>query len=300
MAATKTIGFIGLGLMGMGMARNILDKGFPLVVLAHRNRQPVEDLVGRGAMEARDAAELARRSDIVIVCVTGSLQVEDVLFRSGGILEGMHDGLIVVDSSTGDPGFAEKANDAVRQRGGRFMDAPVNRTPKEAEEGRLNVLAGGDEDTLSEVRPVLETFSETIHHLGPVGAGHKAKLIHNFIAQGNAVLLAEAFCTAAKVGLDLRSFADLCRLSGAHSRTFDRLIPFVLEGDDTRQMFPLRSVVKDMRAYSHLSEAALTTAFAAQAVHQTYVLATNLGYGDKFVAHLFDALGEINGVRVRA
>ena len=136
---------------------------------------------------------------------------------------------------------------------------------------------------------MLETFSETIHHLGPLGSGHKAKLIHNFIAQGKAVLLAEAFCTAAKVGLDLRSFADLCRLSGAHSRTYDRLIPFVLEGDDSGQMFPLRNAVKDMRSYTRLAEAALTTAFAAQAVHQTYVLATNLGYGDKYVAHLFDA-----------
>jgi len=300
MSAKKNVGFIGLGLMGTGMAKNILAKGFPLTVLAHRNRRSVEDLVAVGAKEAGSAADLARASDIVILCVTGSPQVEDALFRPGGVLEGMHDGLIVVDSSTGDPDFAPKAAEAVRARGGRFMDAPVNRTPKEAEEGRLNVLAGGDAETFAEARPVLEAYSETIHHLGPVGSGHKAKLIHNFISQGNAVILAEAFCAAAKVGLDLRAFADLCRLSGAHSRTFDRLVPFVLEGDDTRQMFSLRNVVKDMRAYARLAEAAPTTAFVAQAVHQTYVLAMNLGHGDKFVAHLFDVLGEVNGVRVRA
>jgi 3-hydroxyisobutyrate dehydrogenase-like beta-hydroxyacid dehydrogenase len=300
MMATKRVGFIGLGLMGSGMATNILAKGFPLSVLAHRNRQPVEDLVARGAKEARSAADLARESDIVILCVTGSPQVEDALFRSGGVLEGMHDSLIVVDSSTGDPDFAPKAAATVRASGGRYMDAPMNRTPKEAADGRLNVLVGSDAETFAEARPVLETYSEKIHHLGPVGSGHKAKLIHNFIAQGNAVILAEAFCAAAKVGLDLRAFADLCRLSGAHSRTFDRLVPFVLEGDDTNQMFSLRNVVKDMRAYTRLAESAPTTAFAAQAVHQTYVLATNLGHGEKFVAHLFDVLGEVNGVRVRA
>jgi 3-hydroxyisobutyrate dehydrogenase-like beta-hydroxyacid dehydrogenase len=300
MGTATRVGFIGLGLMGTGMAKNILTKGFPLTVLAHRNRRPVDDLLARGAQEAPSAAELARASDVVVLCVTGSVQVEDALFRPGGVLEGLHDGLVVVDSSTGDPDFAAKADEAVRARGGRFMDAPVNRTPKEAEEGRLNVLAGGDADTLAAARPVLEAFSETIHHLGPVGSGHKAKLIHNFISQGNAVILAEAFCTAAKLGLDLRSFAELCRLSGAYSRTFDRLVPFVLEGDDTRQMFSLQNVVKDMRSYTRLAEAAPTTAFAAQAVHQTYVLATNLGHGEKYVAHLFDVLGELNGVRVRA
>jgi len=298
--AKESVGFIGVGLMGHGMAKNIVEKGFPLTVLAHRNREPVEDLKSRGAKEAKTAREVAAASEVVVLCVTGSPQVEDALFRSGGVLEGMHDSLIVVDSSTGDPDFAPKAAATVRASGGRYMDAPMNRTPKEAADGRLNVLVGSDAETFAEARPVLETYSETIHHLGPVGSGHKAKLIHNFIAQGNAVILAEAFCAAAKVGLDLRAFADLCRLSGAHSRTFDRLVPFVLEGDDTNQMFSLRNVVKDMRAYTRLAESAPTTAFAAQAVHQTYVLATNLGHGEKFVAHLFDVLGEVNGVRVRA
>jgi 3-hydroxyisobutyrate dehydrogenase-like beta-hydroxyacid dehydrogenase len=256
--------------------------------------------VSRSAQEASTAADLARQSDVVIICVTGSLQVEDVLTRQGGLLEGVHPGLVVVDASTADPGFAERAEAMVRERGGVYVDAPVNRTPKEAAEGRLNVLIGGDAAVVEQLRPVLEAYSETIHHLGPVGSGHKAKLIHNFIAQGNAVVLAEAFATASKVGLDLRAFADLCRLSGAHSKTFDRLVPFVLEGDDSNQKFTLRNVVKDMRAYAHLAEMASVTAFAAQSIYQTYVLATALGHGDKYVAHLFDVLGEVNGTRVRA
>lgn len=300
MSAVKRIGFVGLGLMGTGMAKNLLAKGFPLTVLAHRNRQPVDDLVARGAKEAASAAELAQVSDVVILTVTGSPQVDDVLTRPAGLLEGMHPGLIIVDSSTGDPDFAARAEAVVRARGGIYIDAPVNRTPKEAEEGRLNVLIGGDAAVVDELRPVLQSYSETIHHLGPTGSGHKAKLIHNFIAQGNAVILAEAFAAAAKVGLDLRSFIDLCRLSGAHSRTFDRLIPFVLEGDDSNQKFALRNAVKDMRSYTHLAEMAPATAFVAEAIHQTFVLATALGHGDKYIAHLFDVMGEINGTRVRA
>lgn len=300
MSTPLRVGFIGLGLMGAGIAGNILRKGFPLTALAHRNRQPLEALLAEGATEASSAADLARNSDVVIVCVTGTPQVRDVLFREGGLLEGIHEGLVVIDSSTSDPDFAAEAEEAIRARGGRFLDCPVNRTPKEAAEGRLNVLAGGDAAVLETVRPVLETYSETIHHVGPLGSGYKAKLIHNFIAQGTAVLIAEAFCTAAKLGLDLRAFADLCRLSGAHSRTYDRIIPFVLEGDDSGQKFALRNAVKDMRSYTRLAESAASTAFTAQAIHQTYLLATNLGHGDKYVPHLFDVLGEINGVKVRA
>lgn len=300
MSEVREIGFVGLGLMGHGMARNIVDKGFGLQVLAHRNRVPVDDLVGRGAREAASAAELARACDAVVICVTGSAQVEDVLHRAGGLLEGMRPGLIVIDASTGDPEVTARIAAAIEAAGGRYLDAPVNRTPKEAAEGRLNVLAGGDADTLAAVRPVLDCYAESVFHLGGVGAGHKAKLVHNFIAQANAAILAEAFCTAAKVGLDLRSFAELCTLSGAHSKTFDRIVPYVLAGDDSGQRFALRNAAKDMRYYTRLAEGAPTVSFLGEAVHQTYLLATNLGHGDRLVPHLFDVMGEINGVRVRA
>ena len=107
-------------------------------------------------------------------------------------------------------------------------------------------------------------------------------------------------CTAAKVGLDLNEFISVCRMSGAHSKTFDRIVPFVLSGDDTGQQFALRNAAKDMWSYSQLAVAACTSAVVAEAVRQTYVLATNLGYGDKHLPHIFDALGHMNGVSVRA
>jgi 3-hydroxyisobutyrate dehydrogenase-like beta-hydroxyacid dehydrogenase len=113
-------------------------------------------------------------------------------------------------------------------------------------------------------------------------------------------VLAEAFGTAAKAGLDLGAFADVCRLSGAHSKTFDRIIPFVLNGDDSGQQFALRNAAKDMRSYGSLAASYSSTAIVADAVRQLFLLANNLGHGDKFVAHLFDVLGELNGVAVRA
>ncbi|NPT43482.1 NAD-binding protein [Paraburkholderia sp. 1N] len=294
------VGMIGLGMMGGAIARNILKRGFTLSVVGHRSRNTIEGLVAQGAYEVDTGSELARNSDVVLICVTGTHQVRDILWGANGVLEGAHAGLVVVDASTSDPILADEAIAELLPKGAQFLDAPVNRTPKEAEEGRLNVLVGGDACALAIVRPVMEAYSETIHHLGPGGSGYKAKLIHNFIAQANATVLAEAMCTAAKVGLDLNEFVRLCRLSGAHSRTFDRIVPFIVTGDDSGQRFALRNAAKDMWSYSQLAATAQTTAVVAEAVRQTYVLATNLGYGDKHVPHLFDALGHINGVSVRA
>jgi 3-hydroxyisobutyrate dehydrogenase-like beta-hydroxyacid dehydrogenase len=300
MQSKPRVGMSGLGLMGSAIARNLLLKGFPVRVLAHRSREQVDLLIGQGATEAATAAALARDSDVLLTCVTGTAQVRDLLFRDEGVLAGAHPGLIMADITTADPDFASEAHAALAARGAAFVDAPVNRTPKEAEQGRLNVLAGGDAGDVHRLRPVFDAYAETVHYLGPVGSGYRAKLIHNFIAQANGAVLAEAFGTAAKVGLDLGAFADLCRLSGAHSKSFDRWVPFVIDGDDSGQQFALRNAAKDMRSYSQLAAVASSTAVIGEAVRQIYVLAQNLGHGDRYVPHLFDVIGQINGVAVRA
>ncbi|CAG8869706.1 2-(hydroxymethyl)glutarate dehydrogenase [Pseudomonas fluorescens] len=294
------VGFIGLGLMGHAMAANIQKKGFALGVMAHRNRQPVDDLVAKGAREFSSAAELTRAMDMVLLCLPGTAEVSSTLSGDSGVLAGLRPGHIVVDCSTGDPNRTAELAARVIERGGHYLDAPVNRTPKDALQGRLNVLAGGDAQVLEKVRPVLECFSETIHHLGPLGSGHKAKVIHNFISQGNATILAEAFCTAAKNQIDLAAFAQICGMSGGYSRTFERIIPYVLKGDDSGQQFALANCEKDMRYYTELTKSTPTTGMVADAVYQTFMLAKALGHGDKYVPRLFDVLGEINGVRVRA
>jgi 3-hydroxyisobutyrate dehydrogenase-like beta-hydroxyacid dehydrogenase len=189
---TKRIGFIGAGLMGHGMAKNIV-KGYPLTVLAHRNRTPIEDLLSRGAREAESAQALARDSDIVILCLPSSAQVEALVHAEDGILAGAHEGLVVVDTTTADPSSTEQVAAALTRAGIGFADAPLTRSPVQAHEGKLNTLVGADDATLAEIRPVLETFCENIFHIGPVGAGHKLKLINNFLSQGTAVHAIQAF-----------------------------------------------------------------------------------------------------------
>jgi 2-hydroxy-3-oxopropionate reductase len=293
----QRVGMIGLGLMGSAIAGQILRKGFQLSVVGHRSRQALEALVAEGATEVGSAAELARNVDVVLVCVTGTAQVRDAVFRENGLLAGAHEGLIVVDSTTADADFAQEAASAFAAEGAVFLDAPVNRTPKEAREGRLNVLAGGDAAVLDRVRPLMAAYAETVHHLGGHGSGYRAKLIHNFIAQANGAILAEAFGTAAKAELNLHEFAAVCRLSGAHSKTFDRIIPYLLEGDDSGQQFAIRNAAKDMRSYGQLASAFSSTAIIAEAVRQLYVLGTNLGHGDDYVPHMFDVVAQLNGIK---
>jgi 3-hydroxyisobutyrate dehydrogenase-like beta-hydroxyacid dehydrogenase len=293
--AKPRIGFIGVGLMGHGMAKNIVEKGYPLTVLGHRNRKPVDDLVARGAAEAESAAALVRQSDIVFLCVTGSPQVEEIVFAKG-LLEQIS-GKILADCSTAEPTSTLKVAEAIQARGGRFVDTPLVRTPKEAEEGRLVVMTGGDARTLEEIQPVLKTFAEIIVHAGPLGAAHKLKLIHNFLALATAAAVAEAVVCATKSGVDLKAFTEIATSGGADSVMLRRFSKHYLEGDDSAAKFAIVNAAKDLRYYTHLAESTPTAAFIGEAAHQLYLLASIHGFGDRYVPRLIDALAQLNGVK---
>ena len=185
------IGMVGIGLMGHGIASNLVRHGHALLLLEHTGNQPLDALKAAGAQTTPSASDLAARVDLVMLVVTGSPQVEAVLTGAGGVLEGLRPGSTVIDCSTAIPSSTRRMAQAVQQAGSRFLDAPMTRTPKEAAEGRLNLLVGGDAALLDEVRPVLKCFAENITHVGPVGAGHGMKLLHNYVSLGMVTLLAD-------------------------------------------------------------------------------------------------------------
>ncbi len=295
---SRRIGFIGAGLMGHGMAKNIVEKGYPLTVLGHRNRAPIEDLLGRGATEAKSPAAVAGASDILILCVPSSAEVELCVLAENGILAGAHAGLIVVDSTTAEPASTERIAQALAARDVGFADAPLTRSPRDAEAGRLNALVGADQATLASIRPVLETFCENIFHVGPTGSGHKLKLINNFLSQGTAALIAEAVTTAAKAGVDLEQLFAVVSAGGANSNVFQRMMPWVLGASDDGMAFKLKNGQKDLRYYTRLAEAVGSTAFLGAAVHQVFTLATAQGEGESYVPALARGLGKVNGIRL--
>ena len=294
--ANKKIGFIGVGLMGHGMAKNLVGKGFPTIVLGHKNRAPVEDLVKLGAKEARDVAEVVKSSDVVILCVTGSPQVEDLVYRKGGILEGAVSGQIVVDTSTSQPGSTLKIAADFKAKGVRFVDAPLARTPVEAEQGRLNTMVGADAVTFREIEPVLKAFCENIFHIGDVGAGHKIKLINNCAAIGQMVLIAEALTVCAKLGVDPKKYFALASSGAANSGIFQMLAGKAVEGDFGGMKFGLANALKDVRYYNQMAMEFGVAGAMASATLQTLTQAVNLGFGgpEHLVASLVPAVAKLN------
>jgi 3-hydroxyisobutyrate dehydrogenase-like beta-hydroxyacid dehydrogenase len=294
----KRVGLIGAGLMGHGIGKNIVTKGYPLTVLAHRNRAPIDDLIARGAKEAKSPRAVAEASDVVVICVTGSPEVETVILGKDGVIEGTRANTIVMDCSTAEPGSTRKLAAAIAEKGGRFADAPLVRTPKEAEEGKLGVMTGGDEATLTELRPIIECFADTIVHAGPLGAGHTLKLVNNFIAIATAGAVAEGIAAALKAGVGMQALNDIVMAGGAKSVMFERLIKVALADDDSMAKFAIKNARKDMRYYTNFTETMPFVSYIAETMHQTLVLAANRGYDEKYIGRLVNMMAELNGVKV--
>jgi 3-hydroxyisobutyrate dehydrogenase-like beta-hydroxyacid dehydrogenase len=295
---SATIGFIGLGMMGHGMAMNLLKKGYGLRFMAHRSRGNLADLLAAGAVEVGSRAELARGANAVIVCVTGTPQVEQIMFGDGGLLAAAEPGLMVIDCSTAEPASTARIREAFAQRGAVYIDAPLARTPKEAEEGRLNTMVGASPADFEKVRPILAAFCENVIHVGPPGHGHVLKLINNMLAMTTAAAIAEAMATAAKSGLSLQKLFDVVSAGGVNSGIFQMMVGKALQGDLSGLKFAIANGQKDLRYYTHLTETLPTTSFLAEAAHQSFVQASNLGLGEQFIASLLVAQEKLNGVTI--
>lgn len=293
----KRVGLIGVGLMGHGIGKNILEKGYHLTVMAHRNRAPIDDLVAKGAHERNNPLAVAKESDLVILCVTGSPQVEHIVHGEYGLIHAVRPGLIIVDCSTAEPDSTKRIAADVEAKGGHFVDTPMTRTPKEAEAGKLGLMTGGPEAVIAKIRPVLDCFADTIVHAGPVGSAHQLKLINNFLSICHAAVAAEAITVAAKAGVDMQALKDIVMAGGAASVMFGRLINVPLHDDDSAAQFAIRNARKDLRYYTNMTEQLPATSFLAETAHQITVMADNMGYGDRFIPRLIDVLMAVNGVK---
>jgi 3-hydroxyisobutyrate dehydrogenase-like beta-hydroxyacid dehydrogenase len=292
----KTVGLIGVGLMGHGIGKNVLEKGFALNVVAHRNREPVDDLVKRGAAEFKSAAEIAANSDLVILCVTGTPQVEETVYGETGLLKGAKKGLVIADCSTAVPDSTIKIAADLATHGITFVDTPMTRTPKEAEAGKLGLMVGGDAAVIDRIRPVLNTFSDLIVHCGAVGAAHQVKLINNFMSLAHAAVAAEAITVASKARINMEALRDVIMGGGAQSIMFGRLINVPLHDDDSHAKFAIRNGRKDLRYYTNMTENMPVTSPIAETIHQIFVLAETQGYGERYVPRLIDMMGKNAGV----
>jgi 3-hydroxyisobutyrate dehydrogenase-like beta-hydroxyacid dehydrogenase len=296
MADKPTIGFIGVGLMGHGMAANILANGYPLVVKGNRNRTPVEDLVSRGAREATSPRDMAGQCDMIHICLSNSPQVEAVIRGDDGILASEKQGLVVIDASTADPTSTVALAAELAAAGMSLVDAPLGRTPKEAEAGTLDAMVGCDSDTFARVRPVIETWAGTINHVCDTGDAHRMKLIMNMISMGYAALYSEALVLGTKAGLSPQMIRQVIGGSRLSNGFFDTFMSYAVGRDPEAHKFSIANASKDVRYAASMASDAGVANFIGAAIKNTFALAEGTGHGQDYVPMLSDIVAEMNGL----
>ena len=304
-SALMRVGFVGAnGLMGHGMSKNLLKKGFPTTLLSRSSpswQARVSDLRAAGAREVATGEELAAGSDVVLLCVTGSAAVEEVVFGPRGVAAGARRGLYVVDSSTSDAAASARTRSTLASAGVTFVDAPLTRTPAAAEEGKANTMVGANAADFAALRPVFAAYCEHIIHAGPAGHGLVLKLINNMVGQAITTATAEGLAVAAKAGLDLRPLHELMSLGSVNNLMFQFMLGTMLAGGPGRLdglKFSLANASKDLRAYTALAADLGVPANVGAAVHQSLVQANALGLGDKYIASLITAQERLAGVAI--
>ncbi|MBN1536953.1 MAG: NAD-binding protein [Anaerolineales bacterium] len=225
-----TVGYIGLGIMGKSMARNVLKAGFPLVV-HNRSQAAVEELVGEGARRANSPAEVAAQVDVVLTNLPDTPDVELVTLGQNGIIETAHKGLVFVDNSTIKPAASRKIAEALGEKGVLSLDAPVSGGDIGAQQGTLTIMVGGPGQALEKVMPVLQAMGKTITHVGESGAGQIAKACNQIMVAAQMVAMGELLIFAQKSGADAQKVIDAIRGGAAQCWTLDVKPPRLFAGN---------------------------------------------------------------------
>lgn len=290
------IGFIGLGYMGHGMAHNIRARGFPLTVMAHRKREAVEDLVGKGAVEAGSPAEVARRSDVVILCVTGAKEIDQLVRGAQGLAAHAVPGLTIVDCTTSEPSTLLKL--AADFEGISFVDAPLGRSPREAWEGKLSVMVGCGQEAFARVQPVLAAFADSIQYVGTLGNGHRLKLVNNLISLGYAAIYSEALVMARKAGLSTEAFDDLVRSSRMHCAFYETFMGWARIADPDTHRFALDTALHTISDVNAFEQSLGLHSTVAAAICRIYQEAVTAGYGASMLPELPRSVAASNHIDI--
>ena len=287
----QKIGMIGIGLMGHGIAFNIAQAGYSLTVLEHAGNQPLDELLSLGVKPVKTIADVVQASDLIVLCVTGAPQVEEIVTGAEGVAKHMRKGSLVVDCSTSLPETSKRVAEKITAAGGHFLDAAMTRLPVHARAGTLNLLVGGEAEHLQEARAVLETFSENITHIGGVGSGHLMKLLHNTISVGMVSLLAEVAAHAAKAGIPAPLFVDVLAQGGGGGAALQRIAPYLLTGDAQNMAFTISNAAKDLDYYNKAATAAGVSHSIAASIADTLRKVSEAGEGHHYLPELATLLG---------
>ena len=265
----ERIGFVGLGMMGLPMAKNLVEAGYTVTVF-DLDAGAIEEAQGFGASPASTGAEVAAQSDIIITMVPDSPHVEAAIAGNGGIIEGIRPESVVIEMSTILPETGKRMAELLAEKGADFVDAPVTGGVAGAEAGSMSILVGGDAEAFERTLPVLSILGGDITHMGPVGAGHTTKIANQLIGVATLAGLSEAFVLAKKSGLDMQTFYDAVKNGAGRSWALETLGPKILKGDFSPG-FMVKHMQKDLRLAGQLADdtgtSIPTTSLIAQLYH---------------------------------
>ena len=297
----ETVGFIGLGNMGAGMAGNIQKAGYPMVVYDIREGATRPFLEG-GARLASSPAEVARLSDVTFTSLPGPKEVEEVAVGPEGVLAGIRRGGIYVDLSTSRPTLIRQIEPRFRQKGAHVLDAPVSGGKTGAATGNLAVMVGGEREIYDRIKPLLDAFGDKVFYAGSIGAGSIAKLVHNMIGHGVRQAIAEGLTLGVKAGVEPEALWEcvrrgaLGRMSGLH----EGIARTVFRGQFEPASFALALSRKDIGLATDLGREFNVPMPVANLVEQIAIQGMNRGWGDKDSSITFLLQEEVAGVEVRA
>lgn len=293
---TETIGFIGLGIMGKPMARNLLKAGYPLVV-HNRSQVAVDELVSAGAVAASSPAEVARRADVVITMLPDSPDVRSVVLGTDGLLSGARDGGVLIDMSTIAPTVTREIAAEAAKVGVKTLDAPVSGSEQGAIGGTLAIMVGGEAAVVERCRPILSAMGKSVVHVGGVGMGHTVKLVNQIIGLATLEAVCEGLVVAAKAGVDLGTLLEAIGGGAAASWQLQNMTPKIAERD-FRPGFMVRLAQKDLRLALGLADDLHASVPSAALTHQMYRSIEASGEGNAGIQALVKALERLAGFEV--
>lgn len=294
----EKIGFIGLGIMGQGMARNLLQAGFDLTVW-NRTAARMEPLIAAGAADAQNPADLAAASDIIITCVSDTPDVEAVVLGEDGVIHGAREGALLVDMSTISPHTTRDIAGRLAQKGIHMLDAPISGGSEGAANGTLSIMIGGDADQVERARPVLEAMGKTITHVGPTGAGQTVKLVNQILVVITMWGVGEALLFAQAGGLDLQKTLDAVSQGAAGSWMLSNRGPQVITRD-WRPGFTIDLQQKDLRLVLEAADQMGAPAIGVATVFNLYRTLQAQGLGAEGNHALVKALENLAGLEIGA
>ena len=293
----EKIAYLGLGIMGQGMAANLLKAGYPVTVW---NRTPArcEPLVAQGATQASSPAQAAANADVVMYCVSDDAAVEALVFGEEGVLAGVKAGQIVIDLTTVHPDTTRKEATAYAERGVGFLDAPVFGSKNEAAQGGLWIVVGGDRNLFEQMKPILEILSETTHYMGGTAMGSSMKLVGNLVVASQLEALGEAMTLATKAGLDPEDVLGVLHVTDFKSPIFDGVGQMLINRDFTTH-FSLKLMLKDANLIAQFAQDLNVPVPASAATREVIKAAVNKGWGEENASAFIKQLEAQAGVEVK-